>query len=230
MADVRTWSPQQADALAAVHRWYNSGLDRKQVFRVFGYAGTGKTQTRRVLKAQHDRIYKLRDGWYVDDGGMIERPLHIPYAIGDRLYVREAWRTESRAYDDLSPSAMGGEETIIFEVDADWKLNRTVGRLRQGMHMPCWASRITLIVSDVRVQRLQDISEADAIAEGLSHIDICGWGIPGQIDSFASHATTAYRYLWDRLNYDRGYGWDANPWVAAYSFRPILGNIDQVPR
>lgn len=51
-----------------------------------------------------------------------------------------AWRTENRAYDDLAPSDMGGEETILFEADADWKLNKTVGRLRQGMHMPRWAS------------------------------------------------------------------------------------------
>ena len=97
--------------------------------------------------------------------------LDVPYQVGDRLYVREAWRSEV-AYDDLSPAAMGGEEPLRYEADGShqtwgYPAMSKVGRLRQGIHMPRWASRLTLTVTDVRVQRLQDISEADAIAEGI---------------------------------------------------------------
>lgn len=223
-----------------------SGSMVRAILREIEQPGTGKTQTRRVLNPQ-----PLSDGYYEGDvdctfvpapasnqsayfrfaasavgGGAVRTETHDPrYAIGDRLYIREAWRTESSAYDDLSPSAMGGEETVIFEADADWKLNKSVGRLRQGMHMPRWASRITLIVTDVRVQRLQEISEADAWAEGVEDCREADGGrsIPG-------HGRDLFQSLWDSLNASRGYGWDANPWLAAYTFRPVLGNIDEVAR
>ena len=102
------------------------------------------------------------------------------------------------------------------------------GKFRQGMHMPRWASRITLIVTDVRMQRLQEISSGDATAEGVGQ-DSDGWHdyqMPGT--QCCANARASFRTLWDSLNAVRGYGWDANPWVAAYTFRPILGNIDQV--
>lgn len=91
--------------------------------------------------------------------------------------------------------------------------------------MPRWASRLTLIVTDVRVERLQDISEDDAIAEGVEEVSDDGpvlTGIPcGTI--YADHRS-AFRDLWNSLH---GPGsWDANPWVAAITFRPVFANID----
>nr|WP_053000396.1 hypothetical protein [Sphingomonas sp. Y57] len=92
--------------------------------------------------------------------------------VGDRLYVREHWKVPT-AYDDLAPSDLGGEEAVRYLADGAianlWGGDRTTlfGKHRQGMHMPRWASRLMLIVEDVRFQRLQEISEADAIAEGL---------------------------------------------------------------
>lgn len=136
-----------------------------------------KTQTRRVLKVDLregiDSIFsegrKMWEGcsWTGDR----RETIPVRYFSGDRLWVREHWRA-ANAYDDLSPSAMGGEESIYYEADQVWQTwgwPLPVGpedRFRQAMHMPRWASRLTLIVSDVRVQRLQDISEADAWAEG----------------------------------------------------------------
>jgi hypothetical protein len=205
-----------------------------------------KTQTRRVLRKQpHSDL----DAWHLPE---VSGPdwvqehrvaegfdaARLPYVLGDRLWVREAWRTESRAYDDLPPSDMGGEETIIYESDADWKLNKTVGRLRQAMHMPRWASRITLTVTEIRVLRLQEISEADAIAEGApldaSHRD-------GTEDGSNPHMVAVnpwtrvspvawYHRLWDSLNAERGYGWDANPWVVAVTFTVEQRNIDEAAR
>ena len=100
--------------------------------------------------------------------------------------------------------------------------------------MPRWASRITLEVTGVKVERLQDISEEDAIAEGIDpftdfqpkghwrrYRDASGLGyVDCPIASFAS--------LWTEINGPAA--WEANPWVAAYTFRPILGNIDQIAR
>jgi hypothetical protein len=167
------------------------------------------------------------------------------FAVSDRLYVREAWRSAA-PLDDTSPSEMDDLlfPPLRYEADGqvenwrEWR-GHDVGRFRQGMHMPRWASRLTLTVTDVRAQRLQEISEADAIAEGLEH------DIDGDVDGHGRHVVIeswrgadflpwnrdpveAYADLWDRLNYDRGFGWDANPWVIAVTFTVERRNIDQV--
>lgn len=187
-----------------------------------------KTQTRRVLKDQSVFAGKeeIVRRWPRQKG--------LGYGeTGDRLWVREAWLTESRAYDDLAPSEMGGEETVIFEADAAWSLNKTVGRLRAGMHMPRWASRVTLTITDVRVQRLQDISEEDAVAEGVvsgtSCLNGAGWfpSLPALTMGALPTAKDAYRVLWDSINADRGFGWEANPWVVAVTFTVERRNIDE---
>ncbi len=90
---------------------------------------------------------------------------------------------------------------------------------RSSMFMPRWASRLTLIVEDVRVERLQDISETDALAEGVQR-DSDGWRdyqMP-QTQCCAT-AKASYQTLWDEINGDGA--WAANPWVAAYTFRVI---------
>ncbi len=99
-------------------------------------------------------------------------------------------------------------------------------RARPSIHMPRWASRMTLTVTDVRVQRLQDISEADAVAEGVIHDSFGGWrGHEGTIGY--PTAIWAYHHLWNSLH---GPGaWDANPWVVALTFNVQRGNIDQMP-
>jgi hypothetical protein len=94
--------------------------------------------------------------------------------------------------------------------------------------MPRWASRITLEIVDVRVQRVQEISEEDAKAEGLcsfspefgSHGLVYGWG-GERINGFTSWAypKDAFWALWDSINAKRGYGWDTNCWVWVIEFR-----------
>lgn len=184
-----------------------------------------KTQTRRVLKPQpvipfstfSDHILDEPDTVIGPDGFSVikagkERRIKIPYAPGDRLWVREAWRTVI-AYEDLAPSEMGGEEPIKYEANGAWETHGWCdygrpGRYRQGMHMPRWASRLTLTVTDVRVQQVQEISDEDAIAEAVLEAE-------------------AFRDLWDSLNAARGFGWDQNPWVVAISFSAESANIDQ---
>lgn len=207
-----------------------------------------KTQTRRVLGNSgpgrgRSNIFSAQIGWsdsYVlDPGNANWRERDTPYAPGDRLWVRECWRTAS-AYDDLSPSQMGGEEPIRYEADQTWQTwgwgrPHSTGRHRAARHMPRWASRLTLLVTDVRVQRLQEISDDDARAEGIEPLKSGrGYYDPtvshdqsrsivrfGQYYSLATHAFSA---LWDSIHGPDA--WDANPWVAAISFTVHRCNID----
>jgi hypothetical protein len=86
--------------------------------------------------------------------------------------------------------------------------------------MPRWASRLTLIVTDVRVQRLQDISEEDARAEGIFTPEI------GYVNLGKKAPVIQYAMLWNSLHGPDA--WDANPWVSAITFTVHHGNIDQM--
>lgn len=214
----------------------------RAILREIEAPGTGKTQTRRVLKSQpssHAQIYRVGSAWEWRDGTR-GGSVRIPYTTGDRLWVKEAWRFP--AIDDFySPSEVANQcldagyirpwAAIIYEADRhkiNWPSHfGDAGRLRNARFMPRWASRITLIVTDVRVQRLQDISEEDAKAEGLSPDPVsgrywCGMDEAGPIT--AKSPITAYAWLWNSLHGEDA--WTANPWVAAYTFRPVLGNVD----
>lgn len=201
--------------------------------------GTGKTQTRRVLKVDP---LKLTDGTHPSlvagekyfsalrgDEHFAFPAKSIRYAVGDRLYVREHWRT-SGSLDSIAPRDLPRTAAVLYNADSDrptW-----AGKHRQAMHMPKWASRITLIVTDVRVERLQDISEIDAIAEGMMMHPLDGdeeaagrW--TGGVDyMYGWNARGAFMPTWHLINGVES--WEANPWVVAYTFRPILGNIDQI--
>jgi hypothetical protein len=173
-----------------------------------------KTQTRRITKRQDDIHVDGRGGWIY--------PGLLPYALGDRLWVKEAWKSES-VYDDLVPSQMGGEEPLIYSADNavqrwGWKpdaLSRW-GRYRHARFMPRWASRLTLTVTDVRVQRLQDISRGDAMAEGCPFANMADG--PSPRDWFQD--------LWSSLHGPDA--WGANPWVCALTFAAHKSNIDQM--
>lgn len=187
-----------------------------------------KSQTRRILKPQPHFYNVWQDEcsgeWFQSGHGEAgDDLLRIPYAPGDRLWVREAWRT-GLAYEDLPPSAMGGDEQVLFECDGEterwWPGSSEPGRLRPSIHMPRWASRITLEVTDVRVQRLQEISADDAIAEGCYFER---W-ITGEYPHFDQGVAAdnralvrMFRNLWESIH---GPGsWDENPWCVAVTFR-----------
>lgn len=149
----------------------------------------------------------------------------VPYAPGDRLYVREHWKT-SRGNDGVAPRDLDPLAPVLYLADGTERGKYSVGtpgKHRQGMHMPRWASRLWLSVTDVRVQRLQDISEADCLAEGVEE--------PGFWDQVAAgqpwHPRGAYRDLWNSLHTDPGTRWDDNPWIVAVSFTVHHGNIDE---
>jgi hypothetical protein len=111
---------------------------------------------------------------------------------------------------------MGGvqPETLRYRADGEYQNERGTWRWRPSIHMPRWASRITLEITDVRVERLQDISEADAKAEGVSMPD----GTPTPPDFWSYQQE--FRHLWEQIN---GPGsWNANPfWVWVIEFKKL---------
>lgn len=144
----------------------------------------------------------------------------LSIAIGDRLWVRESWRALLEA-DKAAPSELRPHAPITYEANG----SPFEGRLRASMHMPRWASRTTLIVEAIRIERLQDISEADAKAEGLEWIAPT-FGVSGIASTWNSDPVASYAALWNHIN---GSGaWEENPWVIAYTYRVIRRNIDQI--
>jgi hypothetical protein len=176
--------------------------------------GGRKTQTRRVVKfnpwptteTQQDKHRVFRSAFRHNDGGFgwlsgedtdakFSRYLksdpgkQCPYGMaGDRLWVRETFCDT-------------GLNRAVYRADTaveNWKYRKW----RPSIFMPRWASRITLVVTDTRVERLQEISQADQAAEGVE----CG-------DSF--------HRLWDSINRKRGFPWASNPWVWVVVFRKL---------
>lgn len=165
---------------------------------------------------------------------------------GDRLWVRETWgRVEP--YPDASDSLEMPEvdpshnekilaywrKRICYRADngvepdptpEDAEKGHCRGKWRPSIHMPRWASRITLEVTDVTVERLQDIDEADSDAEGVavSHY-YCDEGT--NVDPTPVHRCNpiaAFQELWNETYTRRGLGWDVNPWVWAVSFKVFV--------
>lgn len=172
-----------------------------------------KTQTRRVLKGAPMRLWAA-SGWEIEDGDCMWCDAYgdyhsltqiCPYGrIGDRLWVRETWAHRRWMIGDASPNP-----TTIYRADSD-DLNGC-DRWRPSVHMPRWASRITLEVVSVRVERLHGISEEDAVAEGVEMLPV-GRDIGKQ-------AALSFAVLWQSIN---GLGsWDDNPWVWVVEFKRI---------
>lgn len=199
--------------------------------------GGRKTQTRRAMKPQPTglprdaRLYyssgKLSCTSFVTPGGPWFGVFHDDgkavrqtHYVGDRLWVKEAWTK----YFDTSPFAVyrANYDDLPLPPTVKWK---------SPLFMKRCDSRITLTVTDVRVQRLQEISEEDARAEGISPLPAgryyCGEDEDGPIT--AKSAITAYGWLWNSINGERpGCHWQDNPWVCAVSFTVHRVNIDQM--
>lgn len=157
--------------------------------------------------------------------------VHCPYGKrGDRLWVRETWMP---GYDHEADHENGPQVSILYRADNEgrtvaapnyelaeqWELEYSEDgdpppSWRPSIHMPRWASRITLEITGVRVERLRDISEANCLAEGCT-------GGHGSIPGYSYNATPSeyFQHIWTSIN---GAGnWDANPWVWVVEFRRV---------
>ncbi len=198
--------------------------------------GDRKTQTRRILKDQPINPYIENGDWWDETARNVATPMVLKAYVGDRIWVRESWRVNGWATDVATIVYRASERDSYTEMTEQFPIAGrryiapTYDRWRSSLHMPRWVSRMTLIVTDVRVERLQDISEADAVAEGVevasTDPDWAGYRDYGNDKVMNPTAKGSYRTLWDSIN---GAGaWAVNPWVAAYTFRVIKQNIDQV--
>lgn len=191
-----------------------------------------KTQTRRVFTRQPDpkctEAFKCADGIWRFSRPTVGHPncysdddRRMPIEKGDLLYVREAFRYIG---DQATCKRLGD---ISFRASADDLEN---GRFswKPGIHQPRWATRLTLEVTDVRVERVRDICDDDALAEGvvLAINPIAGRDINIDGEYWSGGPTRMFRELWNSLNAKRGFGWGKNPWVSATTFKVHRGNVD----
>lgn len=218
-----------------------------------------KTQTRRVMRPQPFLERKEDGNWWLldrsEDGygrtnsawqeGSDPFWTYCPYGKpGDRLWVRETFArcacdTCRAIWPNKTPHGILGYQATYG--------GPSMMRFRPSIHMPRWASRLTLEIVSVKVERLQDISEADAIAEGCTFVPFEQWysgrkpmvdgslsrqecrGIPpdtwtgieklNAYDPLAHTAVQDFRRLWDSINSKRGFGWAENPWVWCIEFK-----------
>lgn len=177
-----------------------------------------KTKTRRVIKPQPDEKTREFSSELVTEAWLAgEIPVKCPFGQpGHRLWVREScWAYSGLepfpsgfvvppnphmqhfyGYDDHPELQLMKDKAIVFRVPS--------------IHMPRWASRITLEITKIRVERVQEITNEDAIAEGIAVRD-------GDLMSPKEY----FEVLWDKINAKRGFGWDENPWVWVIEFRRL---------
>lgn len=219
------------------------------------------TQYNQAIKAldgscSHKFVKRFSNGVGIAHSGWVKCPYGSP---GDLLWVRETWQYFDWT-EDGEPFIRYAADNhcVLRHVNSDewgekiwdifcdlsepknFNIDRRASdrRWRPSIHMPRWASRITLRITDIRVERLQDISEGDAVCEGIVEdnqciVEVnCYGGLPVEVtatrffvpgcDEDYEYATDAFRDLWQLINSKRpGCSWDDNPWVWVISFDRI---------
>jgi hypothetical protein len=169
-----------------------------------------KTQTRRVIKPQP------ADGF---DDEVLEACASVgvmtAYRPGDILWVREKHSFLVRKPDDVDLPAVWYWADGPVE-RGDWT------KPSPSIFMPRWACRLFLRITDVRAERLQEITDADAIAEGIGL-----FANSLTIDCDTESPRRVFMGLWDSLNAKRGYSWSSNPWVFRYGFSVLDGRTHE---
>ncbi|WP_334656960.1 hypothetical protein [Sphingomonas panaciterrae] len=161
-------------------------------------------------------------------------------AAGDRLYVREAVSCGGVFSDVVEVRYRAHQNASHTEFVEQVPVDRATSvlpnwpRYSPSIHMPRWASRLTLIVEQVRTEQLQAISEADAIVEGLvqhvppAHLGMPHWRVEGIDLPQQVNARMTFAALWASLHTKPGERWADNPDIIALTFRVERANIDQL--
>ena len=155
-----------------------------------------KTQTRRLIKPTQQTEWLLNGKWtddYIKDPGN-ELILYCPYGqVNDRLWVKETWWCPQKGLPIAYKANLEPQQ-------ADKQI------WKSSLFMPRWASRILLEITEIRVERLQEITLDDCYKEGSLRV-------------YKDEAIEWFRKLWDFLNAKRGYGWETNCWIWVISFK-----------
>lgn len=192
-----------------------------------------KMQTRRVNKEWNDyceplsefidnkkRTYAVQnygDKEHTDYVSLCERDM--PICKGDLLWVRETW---CDVYDikgmNKQPRQIRDCDTFYYKADYDAETaQQCVRKWRPSIHMPKEAARIFLKVTNVRVERLQDITQSDCEAEGVPSTN----GRQKGEMLWNAFCVSNYSNLWDSIYQKQGYGWETNPFVWVYEFEKV---------
>lgn len=222
-----------------------------------------KTQTRRVMRRQPDAVERFKQGKETTDteakyailrcyknpkgfkkcnsGWFADATYKTPFSefnVGDRLWVREtfcyAWNEDDHICDKDGNPVWDAKDAHIYYAASETNVD---GKWKPSIHMPRWASRILLEITNIRVERLNDISEVDAIAEGVEPIIIQdnipvdgGWtradlhlwkGYKNKERAFRETAKDSFTSLWQEINGTDS--WTVNPWVWVVEFKIIQG-------
>ena len=193
-----------------------------------------KKETRRIAKPEISHI--------LTRGNQEERDIILedcPYGVaGDQFWVRETWKLSVLNQHAgprlaLTTDYKAGGAGVNFELTEDKDREQAYRALkhgdawRPGIHMPRWASRLTLQLTEVRAERLKFINQTGVRAEGLQectkdgYLFKWGWeGLPWK-EWYPGGPVEAFAGLWDSLNKDRGYPWESNPWVWVLCFKEV---------
>lgn len=195
-----------------------------------------KWQTRRVIKPQppntHDynRVEKVGPWYHIEADSDIAGhkdpvmfTVKCPYGQpGDILWVRETWYYENHMYDPNEGAAL---HRYVYRADyPDYPVSIGVGEhgWRPSIHMPREAARLYLQVKNIRVERLQELAEEDARAEGVNEREtrlITNCTVRA-VSPYVCYSN-AFANLWDKINAKRGYGWETNPWPWVIEFQRV---------
>lgn len=206
-----------------------------------------KKQTRRVAKLGADR---LGDEFMTElrDGNLIETIKLCPYGQpGDRLWVRETFTIETNFNLDPCEPPFKDGRPVNWHEDEDWGRwweqahyaatdpspdlvheddckqcddNGYCNKWKPSIHMPRWASRILLEITNVRIEKLQKVTVGDCLYEGIDNTEENLKAVEFR-PSDRSMYIGLFRTLWDSINAARGFGWDKNPWVWVVEFKRI---------
>lgn len=195
-----------------------------------------KTQTRRVIKPQPFDPKKDYGSYFREKPEQWSCPYGQP---GDRLWVRETWYIDDLAFWRPIPLKEPDDfdnRSLYYRADGECCKQipecacAEVGPppWRPSIHMPRWISRITLEVISVRVERLQEITTEDAIAEGFDCNTYREWYDTEEghhlqrlhaLAQYHGEPIAAFGFGWDRINAKRGFDWNKNPWVWVVEFK-----------
>ncbi len=180
-----------------------------------------KTQTRRIVKPTKDRngsgcqLAPCEIAGEVNGGDYALCPYGQP---GDRLWVRENFLY--LMHGDVTAGDIKYCASIDSRSAAGSKNPGYWWRKRPSIHMPRWASRITLEIVSVRVERLKQISERDALQEGIGLVLADNWPDPKAMsEAVAKSRRAGFKLLWESINGSDS--WDTNPWVWVVEFRRV---------